>query len=204
MKEFYKVYDILPKNLLEDLIENCKLQVKICKRNCNPSDRGPHDPFPPEEAEYFFNKKLLEMPCWNYVMSKAFKEIYKYYDKKVYLESCWINKIGYYSNEDIINKLYLHDTYNLYTENHYHIHPTDHVLSLVFYLQNPDPKYGTIISTKTGEYIMDGSVNSFSIFNSSLYHCAVIPPPEVTSKFPRYVLVMGFTDKIITKKNYKI
>lgn len=204
---YYKVYDILSENLRMELLEDCNKH--LLKRSIDTmKPKGINDPFPPEDAEFFFSMKLLKKECWKNLTKQIFIQCLEYYklisDKKIYLESCWINKVGSYCKEDEESKLCFHEKSGLYTENEYHIHRKEQIVSAVYYLQNNSEECGTIIRCPEGELIMNGRQNSLSIFNPGLYHSPLMPNRECSSKNPRYVVVMGFQDKKIEDKNHNI
>lgn len=207
---YSKVYDVLPEEMRISLIKDCD-EILKSQRTSDP-ELNPkkliNDPFPPEDAEFFFNMTLLKKEYWKVLTKTIFSECIEYYknisNKKLYLESCWINKIGRYHENDEITKLCLHEESGLYTENEYHNHNKNQVVSVVYYLQNFSEKCGTIIRSAEGEHIMNGKQNSLSIFNPSLYHSPLMPSREETSKNPRYVIAMGFQNTKIENKNHRI
>lgn len=154
---------------------------------------------PPIMAEKFFTKKLLEKDCWKNLTKKVVSEVNEYCETYLKIspkfEACWINKVGFYTNDDIENRLYFDEDLQSYTDNHYHTHHKDQIISCIFYLQNPNKKYGTLVRTKNGSLVLDGTENSLSIFDPRLYHAAVIPSISDCIEYPRYVIVMTFTKK---------
>ena len=147
-------------------------------------------------AENFFDEKILEKECWKNLTDKVTNEVNDY--SKTYLntdvifESCWINKVDYYEDEDIKNTLYFDEDVQSYTDNHYHSHHEDQLIGCIFYLQNPNKRYGTLVKTKNGSMVLDGTENSLTIFDPRLYHTALVPNSEVCSVYPRYVILMSF------------
>ena len=207
---YSKVYDILTEEMRTSLIQDCD-KILLSQRTFDPELKPReilNDPFPPEDAEFFFNMNLLKKEYWKILTKTIFSECIEYYknisNKKLYLESCWINKVGKYAQENELTKLCLHEESGLYTENEYHIHNKDQVVSVVYYLQNFSEKCGTIIRSTTGEHIMNGRENSLSIFNPSLYHSPLMPSRIETSKNPRYVVVMGFQNIKIENRRHRI
>jgi hypothetical protein len=190
-KYFYKSYNTLSKEDRINLIEESELYLK--------THRKIEELHPPIMAEKFFTKKLLEKECWKNLTKKVVDEINEY--SKTYLnvvpkfESCWINKVGSYDDTDIKNTLYFDEDVQSYTDNHYHSHHEGQIISCIFYLQNPNKKYGTLVRTKNGSLVLDGTENSLTIFDPRLHHTALTPNSEVSSVYPRYVIIMSFIKK---------
>ena len=190
-KYFYKSYNTLSDLDRESLIQEAEIYLK--------THRKTEELHPPIMAEKFFCKKLLEKECWKNLTKKVVTSVNEY--SETYLnvipkfESCWINKVGYYADEDIKNTLYFDEDLQSYTDNHYHSHHEKQIISCIFYLQNPSKKYGTLVRTRNGSLVFDGTENSLTIFDPRLYHTALTPNPEVSSTYPRYVILMSFTKK---------
>jgi hypothetical protein len=188
---FYKSYNVISDSDRLDLIEESELYLK--------SHQKIGELHPPVMAENFLTKEILSHRCWKNLQKEIFTNVIKYSKNylniNLRLESCWINKTGYYTKKDISTNLYFDDNLESYTDNHYHSHHKDQVVSCIFYLQNFNKKYGTLVRTKNGSLIVDGTENSLTIFNPKLYHSAVIPNPEVCLKYPRYVIIMSFIKK---------
>jgi hypothetical protein len=206
----HKVYDILPEDVRLDLLKDCDRILSEQRWGRDPELTQKdiiNDPFPPEDGLYFFNKKLLKTQCWNMLVKEMFMKTSTYYmgksNKKLYLDSCWINKIGKYHEEDAKNKLCLHEPTGLYTLNEYGIHEKDIVVSTIYFIQNISEHHGTIIRWPDGDIIIDGRQNSLSIFNPRLYHSPLVPDRKVTSEVPRYNIVMDFRITKIENKNHK-
>lgn len=187
-KYFYKQYDIISKEDQINLIEESKLYLKTHRKS--------GELHPPIMAEKFFTDKLLEKRHWKNLTEKIIFCVNEYSENYLYLtpqfESCWINKVGDYNNEDIKNTLYFDEDVQSYTDNHYHSHHENQIISCIFYLQNPNKKYGTLVRTQNGSLVLDGTENSLSIFDPRLYHTALTPNAEISSIYPRYVIVMTF------------
>jgi len=188
---FSKYYEIISEIDQINLIEECEVYLKTHKKI--------GELHPPIMAENFFTKKILEKNCWKNLTKKIITKVKNhcsnYLNVTPQFESCWINKVGYYNDEDIKNTLYFDRDVQSYTDNHYHSHHEDQIISCIFYLQNPSKKYGTLIRTKNGSIVLDGTENSISIFDPRLHHTAVTPNSEVTSVYPRYVIIMSFIKK---------
>tara|TARA_B100000085_G_C18488133_1_gene490142 strand:- start:979 stop:1194 length:216 start_codon:yes stop_codon:yes gene_type:complete len=62
---------------------------------------------------------------------------------------------------------------------------------MVYYLSNPNPKYGTV--TKLGDskvFNNNGEENSIMIFDPRLEHSALYPTLEETKNHPRITVVL--------------
>jgi hypothetical protein len=187
-KYFYKSYDVITKEDCLNLIKESEIYLKTHKKL--------GELHPPVMAEKFFNEKLLEKECWKNLNQKVISSVTEYSKKylqvDVKFESCWINKVGNYTDEDVKNTLYFDEDVESYTDNHYHSHHNGQLIGCIFYLQNPSKKYGTLVKTKNGSLVLDGTENSLTIFDPRLYHTALIPNSEISSIYPRYVILMSF------------
>ena len=185
---FYKSYNIISKEDQINLIEESELYLK--------THRKVGELHPPIMAEKFFTDKLLEKECWKNLTEKIISSANEYSEKYLQttpqFESCWINKVGYYSDKDIKNTLFFDEDVQSYTDNHYHSHHENQIMGCIFYLQNPHKKYGTLVRTRNGSLVLDGTENSLSIFDPRLYHTALTPNAKITSIYPRYAIVMTF------------
>jgi hypothetical protein len=187
-KYFYKSYNTISKEDRINLIKESEQYLK--------THRKFEELHPPIMAENFFDKQILEKKCWKNLTDKVTDEVNNY--SKTYLntnvtfESCWINKVDYYEDKDIENTLYFDEDVQSYTDNHYHAHHEGQLIGCIFYLQNPNKKYGTLVRTNNGSIVLDGTENSLTIFDPRLYHTALVPNPEVCSIYPRYVILMSF------------
>lgn len=190
-KYFCKSYEIISKEDQINLIKESELYLK--------THRKMEELHPPIMAEKFFTKKTLEKECWKNLTKLIFTDVNNYCKNYLNLtpqfESCWINKVGDYDDVDVKNTLYFDEDVECYTDNHYHSHHENQIISCIFYLQNPSKKYGTLVKTKNGSLVLDGTENSLTIFDPRLYHTALTPNSEDSSKYPRYVIIMSFIKK---------
>ena len=77
-----------------------------------------------------------------------------------------------------------------------HSHKNNQI-GMVYYLKNPDPKYGTIVKLEENKLFQnDGEENSLMIFNPQNYHTAVYPTIEDLKISPRITIVL---DCVINK-----
>ena len=184
---FYKSYNVLSESNQVQLVEESDSYLK--------THRKVEEEMPIMMAENFFTKKLLEKPCWKNLTKKILTHVSEYSKNYLQLipklESCWINKVGFYPS-DVQQKLYFDSDLQYYSDNHYHSHHENQIMSCVFYLRNPNKKYGTLIRTKNGSLVLDGTENSLLIFDPRLYHTGLWPSPEESSKYPRYLIIMSF------------
>jgi hypothetical protein len=186
---FHKSYNIISKVDQINLIQESESYLK--------THRKIGELCPPIMAKNFFTKKTLEKQCWKNLTKKICNEVNEYSKNYLHIipkfETCWINKVNPYTEQDIENTLYFDNNLQLYTDNHYHSHHKDQVISCIFYLQNPDKKYGTLVRTKNGSLVLDGTINSLTIFDPRSHHTAIYPFSEENLTCPRYVIIMSFT-----------
>jgi len=93
-KYFYKSYETISEIDRLTLIQEAELYLK--------THRKIEELHPPIMAENFFSEKILEKECWKNLFNKIANEVNHY--SKNYLnitaefESCWINKVGHYTD----------------------------------------------------------------------------------------------------------
>lgn len=188
---FYKSYDVLSEFDRENLIKESEEYLT--------THRKITEPYPPIMAENFFTKEILKKECWKNLTKNIVTNTNNYSEKYLNInlkfESCWINKIDGYTEKNIKDTLYFDNDLKCYTDNHYHAHHKDQIISCIFYLQNISAKYGTLVRTKNGSLVINGEENSLTIFDPRLYHTALIPEKELCAKKPRYVIIMSFIKK---------
>ena len=92
---------------------------------------------------------------------------------------------------DLVDRLRRHST-----EGNMHAHLDCDPVTSVFYLKNPDKKYGTLIKKAGGSNMLNfGEENSIIIFDGRLFHSAVYPPMTITKKYPRYTIIADYEFK---------
>jgi hypothetical protein len=244
-ENYYKVYNILTETLRMDLLRDCDNFI-LKSYNSEQNQKKVSKLDTPEESKLLFSdkifkyecwdiftggtlntkniKELLKKECWRILIKEIFSRCLEYQkfnrdDKKLYLENCWVNRVGNYPKEDEKLHLCLHEQTGLYTETEYHMHKhfykspynipgvakkgeiitNSECVGAIYYLQNQFEECGTIIRCPNGEIIMDGRQNSLSIFSPELYHSPLIPDRKTTANYPRYVIVVGFRNKNIPK-----
>ena len=194
----YKSYNVVSKKDQTNLVQESEIYLNIY--------RDLREPHPPIRAystipECQHNiKKLSSRKCWNNLLKNIFSEVNNYY--KNYLNSSpviinfWIDKVGFYSDENIAKTLYFDNDLNAYTDTKYHVHKKNTSTVCIFYLQNPNKRYGTLIKTKSRSLVLDGTENSLSIFNSRVWHTAVYPDRKESHYYPRYTIGFDFGKKL--------
>tara|TARA_A100001035_G_scaffold235523_1_gene199062 strand:- start:1870 stop:2508 length:639 start_codon:yes stop_codon:yes gene_type:complete len=152
--------------------------------------------FPPEATQQIL-VDLYEDPLWNKYLDHIRLHITKYCNiinidsKSVNLHSAWMTRVGGidfegdHTKEELKNGLDLHSTFG-----NMHSHKKNNI-GVVYYLSNPDPKYGTVTRlNKSKVYNNDGDENSLMIFDPRLEHSALYPKLEITEKYPRITVVL--------------
>ena len=194
----YKSYNVISKIDQTNLVQEAEIYLN--------AHRDPMEPHPPARAYELLPKcqyvirELSYKKCWNNLLKNIFSEVNNYY--KNYLNSSpvivnfWIDKVGFYSNENITKTLYFDNDLNAYTDTKYHVHKKNTSTVCIFYLQNPNKRYGTLIKTKSRSLVLDGTENSLSIFNSRAWHTAVYPDRKESYYYPRYTIGFDFRKKL--------
>ena len=107
------------------------------------------------------------------------------------LHSTWITRVadiefeGTHTKNQLRARLNNHSTFG-----NMHSH-TDNPIGVVYYLKNPDPKYGTIVQlTDKKVFNNNGEENSMMIFNPELYHTALYPTLDIVETYPRITIVV--------------
>jgi len=192
---FYKYLNFLPESLLPDLYESAT--------NCLESTRKTtlEELFPPEASQNLLNTDL-NIPClnesvWITFYNEAKKHIAQYCKvanidiNRIRLHSSWITRLhnldfpSEHSKEELKKRLSLHNTFG-----NMHSHKQNPI-GLVFYLKNPDPKYGTIVKVSDKKiFNNNGEENSIMIFDPRAYHTALYPPISETEIYPRMTIVI--------------
>lgn len=194
----YKSYNVVSKINQTNLVQEAEIYLN--------AHRDLMEPNPPKraystipECQYHI-KKLSSKKCWNNLLTKIFSEVNNYYknyfNSSPVLINFWIDKVDFYSDEDIDNILYFDNDLNAYTDDVYHVHKKNTSVSCIFYLQNPNKRYGTLIKTKSRSLVLEGTENSLSIFNSRIFHTAVYPDRKESLKYPRYTIGFDFGKKL--------
>lgn len=182
---FYKGWDILDEDNKLGLLKNSKDMFEFYKKD--ESD----EVFPPEATYGILdNLILLEYPFVEIYLKEVQKHIYQYAKIKnidfnsIKPHSGWITRVVDYgdtSHYKLFNPL-----------KNLHSH-TNIDIGVVYYLQNPDKKYGTLIKLDEKDvYFNEGQENTLMIYNPQLYHSPIYPSKEDLLISPRYTIVMDF------------
>lgn len=189
---FYKRTNVFNKKLIKELHKSADHLFEVNKHI--------GEDFPPEATNSFLHCHndppfSTGEECWNLFKSKAWSTVKEYASlveinpDHIFPHTCWVTRVREYPE---------YTDYTLFNPlKNMHSH-FDHIIGkkligTVYYLQNPDPKYGTLVKIKDGEfYLNTGEENTMVVFDSFLYHSAIYPPPEVVKKHPRYTIVFDF------------
>ena len=144
-----------------------------------------------EHALGLGNRKIKNSVCWFNLFRAIKKELKNYSEEvgdikisNVGMGAFWANRIRY-----LTQKTYYERFYPNYLNVHDH-KPSD--FGMIYYLQNLSEIYGTIWYHEDKEIITLGKENSLVFCNTEMLHNPVHPPPEITIKYPRYVIVAEF------------
>lgn len=188
---FYKAYDVIPEELLNDLYAS---SIEWLEKTRKPITE---EVYPPEASGQLLSyTEFTSSDLWQRFYSEIRRHIAKYCTvsgvdlSTIKIHSSWITRIadiefpGKHTKEELRKRLRQHSAFG-----NMHSH-TDNPIGMVYYLKNPDPKYGTIVKlTDKKIFQNDGEENSLMIFNPRLYHTAIYPPIEVAEEYPRITIV---------------
>lgn len=188
---FYKAYDVIPEELLNDLYAS---SIEWLEKTRKPITE---EVYPPEASGQLLSyTEFTNSDLWQRFYSEIRRHIAKYCTvsgvdlSTIKIHSSWITRIadiefpGKHTKEELRKRLRQHSAFG-----NMHSH-TDNPIGMVYYLKNPDPKYGTIVKlTDKKIFQNDGEENSLMIFNPRLYHTAIYPPIEVAEEYPRITIV---------------
>lgn len=73
------------------------------------------------------------------------------------------------------------------------LHTHDYI-TVVFYLKNPHPEYGTKIKFDNYELVVCCPENSLLVFDKGVQHAPIYPPDELQLVYPRYTVVYEFLE----------
>ena len=191
---FYKVTDIFPKTFLKKLYKSSVYWLEKTRKD--PTE----EVFPPEASGRLFEyDEFKNDPIWRRYYN-TLDLIVKEYSKLIdipmdYLSrhASWITRVKdldfpHKMEVGLTERLRLHST-----EGNMHAHLDCDPVTSVFYLKNPDKKYGTLIKRAGGQNMLNvGEENSIIIFDGRLFHSAVYPPMAITKKYPRYTIVADY------------
>lgn len=188
---FYKAFDVIPEELLQELYDSAVHWLETTRKEIT------DEVYPPEASGQLLSyEKFITSDIWTKFYTEIKKHIGKYCSisginlSTIRLDSSWITRIadiefsGKHTKSDLRRRLLQH---NVFGNMHSH---EENPIGMVYYLKNPDPKYGTIVQlTDKKIYQNDGEENSLMIFNPRLYHTAIYPPIEIAKTHPRITIV---------------
>lgn len=189
---FYKAFDVMPEELLSDLFKSAGEWLDKTRKPIT------EEVYPPEATRQLLDTpEFINSDLWERFYSTIKSHIAKYCEvsgmdiSKIKLHTTWITRIadiefpGSHTKEELKNRLRQHSAYG-----NMHSHK-DNPIGVVYYLKNPDPKYGTTIKlTDNKLFVNDGEENSLLIFNPELYHTAIYPSWEIAKESPRITVVV--------------
>ena len=191
---FYKVTEVFPKTFLQKLYKSSVYWLEKTRKDTT------EEVFPPEASGRLFEyEEFKNDPIWRRyynTLDVIVKEYSKLIDIPMEYLSChasWITRVKdlnfpHKMEVDLIDRLRRHST-----EGNMHAHLDCDPVTSVFYLKNPDKKYGTLIKKAGGQNMLNfGEENSIIIFDGRLFHSAVYPPMGITKKSPRYTIVADY------------
>jgi hypothetical protein len=203
--------DFLPTNEWRGMLKTCEIILDLYKR---PDTKGeslddysdnthqtldvPHQwktPYPPYmtyslEQIRECRDVLFKKGCWESFLKKACEEVEDITHEKVIPTDIRVCKVAEYDNKDIELNVRKHEEFG-YMDNVPHVHLGENIVcSSVYYVQNPDKEYGTVIEDRTLIYGVENRCLFFD--GSKIMHCGVWPPSEEVAKYPRYVIAMNF------------
>ena len=188
---FYKAYDVMPPAILPDLYTSA---VNWLEKTRKPIVE---EVYPPEASSQLLGyAKFVTDPLWITYFKEIRRHIAKYCQvsgidlNTISVHSSWITRVadiefpGKHTKEQLRSRLKQHSTFG-----NMHSH-TDNPIGVIYYLKNPNPKYGTIIQLSQNKvFNNDGEENSLIVFNPELYHTALYPPLEEVQKYPRITII---------------
>ena len=191
---FYKVTEVFPKTFLQKLYKSSVYWLEKTRKDTT------EEVFPPEASGRLFEyEEFKNDPIWRRyynTLDVIVKEYSKLIDIPMEYLSChasWITRVKdlnfpHKMEVDLIDRLRRHST-----EGNMHAHLDCDPVTSVFYLKNPDKKYGTLIKKAGGQNMLNfGEENSIIIFDGRLFHSAVYPPMGITKKSPRYTIIADY------------
>lgn len=192
---FYKFLNFLPEGLVPEMYESATKCLESTRKTTL------EEIFPPEASHNLlntdYNIPCLEENVWITFYNEAKKHIAQYCKvanidiNKIRLHSSWITRLhtldfpSIHSKEELKKRLSLHNTFG-----NMHSHKQNPI-GLVYYLKNPDPKYGTVVKVSDKKiFNNNGEENSIMIFDPRAYHTALYPPINQTKDYPRMTIVI--------------
>lgn len=182
---FYKSFDVLDQETLNLLLKECAELFTYHKNET--------EDYPPEATNIITDVDILnKYPALNAYVHELQKHVNMYakiakLNGVIKAHSGWVTRItkeSYNANSE---------NYNLFNPlKNLHSHVGLHIGS-IFYLKTSSEKYGTIVMFSDHEcYSNKGEENSVLLYNPTLEHSGIYPPPEELDISPRYTIVFDF------------
>jgi hypothetical protein len=177
------VDDFLSTDEWNGMLKTCEIIVDLYKR---PDTRGES----PEDYSGNTHETLDVYEQWKTpyppYMTYSLEQIQQCRDV-LFKKKCWES---FLQKKDIELNVRKHEKFG-YMDNVPHVHLGDDlVYSSVYYIQNPDKEYGTVIEDETLVYGVENRCLFFD--GSKIMHCGVWPPSEEVADYPRYIIAMNF------------
>lgn len=159
---FYQVFDVVDFSNKLNFIQDIDYEIE--------TNLGPTPLY--QTKHYLHTYETSNKSYWKnfFDTSQSIVEIIS--QKKVDLIKSWANKIT--------------------PESKYFLHTHTSNLSVVYYLSNSNPIYGTYFKHQDKEVIFLGIENSLLIFNGNIQHEIVFPPEKILNNSSRYSIAMDF------------
>ena len=191
---FYKAYNFMPEESLPELYSSAIEWLDKTRKSTL------EEVFPPEASQDLLSfggeNSFVSEQIWINFYSEAKKHIAQYCKvckistQNIRLHSSWITRLqnldfpSIHSKNDLKRRLRLHNTLG-----NMHSHKNNPI-GLVYYLKNPDPKYGTVVKVSDKQiYNNNGEENTIMIFDPRLYHTGLYQPLKETEIYPRITIV---------------
>jgi hypothetical protein len=191
---FYKAYNFMPEESLPELYSSAIKWLEKTRKSTL------EEVFPPEASQNLLSIEMgdsfLSEQIWINFYSEVKKHIAQYCKvseistQNIRLHSSWITRLhnldfpSVHSKNDLKKRLGLHNTFG-----NMHSHKNNPI-GLVYYLKNPNPKYGTVVKISDKKiFNNNGEENTIMIFDPRLYHTALYPPIKETEIYPRITIV---------------
>lgn len=191
---FYKALNAIPEELLSELYDSATYWLEVTRKTIS------EEVYPPETSYKLLSiNEFVESELWTKFYAEIGKHVEKYCDETgidlstIKMHSSWVTRIadidflGSHEKEELMKKLEHHNPLG-----NMHSH-TDNPIGIIYYLKNPDPKYGTVVKLSEDKiYNNTGEENSLMIFNPELYHTALYPPISISEKYPRITIIVDY------------
>lgn len=194
---FYKALNVFSEQFLEKLEKSTVHWLETTRKSFSiMTETVGKEAYPPEASS-----RLLDIPAYKNdpISIKYYNElklhIAKYCEitglnlSKVSFHSSWITRVADIETEEYSKEVLRGKRERYSTFGNMHSHQNNPI-GIIYYLKNPNPKYGTLIKLSHNEmFNNNGEENSLLIFNPKLYHSPIYPPTEELEKSPRISIV---------------